>query len=77
MARALAVHIVREIERLHRRRLHELPQARHSKKVDLRAGDCPLCCVPAVIRYSTPGDAFSIFDYVCSACGHAWRNQAP
>jgi hypothetical protein len=76
MAHALPIHIVHEIERRWRGRLHESPQARPSKKVDRRAGHCPLCCVPVVIRYPTPRNAFSIFDYVCSACGHAWRNEA-
>jgi transcription elongation factor Elf1 len=75
MAHGLPIHIVHEIERRWQRRLDARPPERPGKNADRGAGRCPLCGA-ASIAPATPENAFPIGDLVCSACGHAWREEA-
>jgi hypothetical protein len=75
VAHALPVHIIREIERRWQRRSKARRQDKRGKKLDRSAAHCPLCYTLVLIESATPSNSASRSDYICSACGRAWRNE--
>jgi len=75
MAHALPAHIIREIERRWLRRSNARQQAKRGENVDRGAEHCPLCYALVLIESAVPSNPDSRSDYICSACGHAWRNE--
>jgi hypothetical protein len=76
MAYALPVHIIHEIERRWQRRSNARLHAKSGKNSDHGVEHCPLCRARVLIESAIPSNPNSHADHICSACGHAWHNEA-
>jgi hypothetical protein len=76
VAQALPIHIIDAIERRWQHRLDVQLQVKHGKNDGCNVELCPLCNAPASIEPVIPGNTVARHDYVCSGCGHTWRNEA-